>query len=45
MPLCMQKPNLEKTERILAFDLDFELYSREIEKSFKICLSIVGAFS
>ena len=35
MPLCMQKPNLEMTERILAFDLDFELYFRDIEKSFK----------
>ena len=35
MPLCMQKPNIEMTERILAFDLDFELYSRDIEKSFK----------
>ena len=35
MPLCMQKPNIEMTERILAFDLDFQLYSRDIEKSFK----------
>ena len=35
MPLCMQKPNLEMTERILAFDLDFELYSRDIKKALK----------
>ena len=42
----MQKPNLEMTERILAFDVDFELYPRDIEKSFKgTWLSIVGAFS
>ena len=41
----MQKPNLEMTERILAFDLNFELYSRDIEKSFKKHVCLLGAFS